>query len=250
MITKPNFKVALAIAVLLPTSCAGTDVGNGFVDVDFALYDSAESAAAALNAAPAGLAVTNAWVAVERVRLRSAASCEGDSELELVGPFAIDMLAAGAPAALSDLEVSYVDYCRFELRWDELDDGSAPGAPDELVGASVLIEGTRGDGTPFVLRSERGDQLRLDARDGSFSIDEMTSALFVAFDAQTLFDEVDLDAAVVGGDGVIRIEDGANDDLLETFDDNLATAAKLFDDNDGDKELDPDERDETDVLAE
>ena len=38
--------------------------------------------------------------------------------------------------------------------------------------------------------------------------------------------------------------------LLGVFDDNLADAAKLFDDNDGDKELDPEERDNTDVLAE
>lgn len=249
MTRKHRFRLTLALAVLLP-ACTGTDVGNGIVDVDFALYDSKESAGgtARAQAAPDGLSVDNAWVTVERVRLRDAASCDGETEVEFIGPFAVDMLAPGTPEALSGLEVSFADYCRFELRWDALRQAQ-DGVPAELVDASILIEGTREDGTRFILRSERGDELRLDARDGAFSVDEMTSALFVAFDAQGLFDQVDLDGAEVGTGGVIRIENGSNEELLRTFDDNLTDAAKLFDDNDGDKELDPEERDQTDVLA-
>jgi hypothetical protein len=159
------------------------------------------------------------------------------------------MLAPGPAPALTDLEVSATNYCRFEFRWDALRD-EGTGAPGELLDASILLQGRRADGTRFVLRSERGDEMRLDARNGSFTVDDLTSALFVTFDVQDLFDGIDIDGAEVGGDNTIRIEDGENDDLLSIFDDNLADAAKLFDDKDGDGELDPEERDSTDVLAE
>lgn len=237
---------------LLMLSCTGTDVGNPVVDMDFALYDSDESTAAAksrLTVAPAGLIVDTAWVTVERIRLRPADDCEGGARDEFLGPFVVDMLAPGPTPALTDLEVSAASYCRVEFRWDALRD-EATGAPDELLNASILLQGRRADGTRFILRSERGDEMRLDARNGSFTVDDLTSALFVTFDVQDLFDGIDIDGADVGGNNTIRIEDGENDDLLAIFDDNLADAAKLFDDKDGDGELDPEERDSTDVLAE
>lgn len=112
------------------------------------------------------------------------------------------------------------------------------------------MAGTCGDGIPFVLRSDRSDELRLDAVDGAFPIDATTHALFVAFDGAGLFAGVDLDAAAVGDDGVIRIEDGSNDALLSAFEANLDAATRLFDDDDGDGDLDADERDPDDVLAE
>ncbi len=236
-------------------ACTGTDVGNGVVDVDFAIYDSNASMTSALSsdavsyAAPAGIVVTSAWVVVERIRFRDASNCDGDNQLEFVGPFAIDMLNPGIQDSLGDLSVPLTNYCRFEFRWDAFRADELVNAPTELVGASILIQGKRSDDTPFVVRSDRGDEVRLDAVDDSFSVDETTGALFVALDIQLLFDGVDLDSAVVNN-GTIRIEDGINDDLLAVFDDNVIKATKLFDDNDGDKELDPEERDETDILAE
>lgn len=245
-------KLIWAFAVLLPISCTGTDVGNPVVDIDFAVYDSdppGSSAQARLAVAPSGLNVDTAWVIVERIRLRAASDCEGGTQDEFVGPFAVDMLAAGAPPALSGLAVSATSFCRIELRWDELGEGVIAGAPAELVGASILLEGRRGDGTRFVVRSKRGEELRLDARATAFTIDDLESALFVTFDVQDLFDSVDIDAAEVGDDNIIRIEEGSNDELLAIFDENLDAAAKLFEDLDGNGELDPDERNDTDVLA-
>lgn len=243
--------VPVGFLALLVLSCTGTDVGNPVVDMDFALYDSSEStstAKARFSVAAAGLVVDTAWVTVERIRLRPADDCDGGAQDEFIGPFVVDMLAPGAPPALSDLEVSSTSFCRVEFRWDASDVADAA-APAELVNASILLEGRRGDGTRFVLRSERGDEMRLDARNGSFTIDDLTNALFVTFDVQDLFDGVDIDSADVGDDNTIRIEDGNNEDLLRVFDDNLADVAKLFDDKDGDGELDPEERDSTDVLA-
>jgi len=137
-----------------------------------------------------------------------------------------------------------------EFRWDVPNDGEMTDIPAELVSASILIGGMRNEGHEFVVRSERSDEIRLDARNDVFSVDESTSALFVGFDVQPLFDGIDLDNATIGSGGIIRIEDGANDDLLAIFDNNLIKAIQLFDDNDGDKRLDPEERDDTDVLAE
>ena len=160
------------------------------------------------------------------------------------------MLASGTLAALRELEVPESGYCRFELRWDEFD-GTLPGsAPGDLAGASLLVTGQRGDGTPFVIRSERNDELRLDARDGEFAIDEATVGLYVGLDASQLFSGIDIDGAVVSGDGTIRIEPGSNEDILSVFDGNVEAAARLFDDDDGNGALDAGERDDDDVLAE
>ncbi len=219
-------------------ACTGTDTGNPVVDVDFALLESQ----------PAG--IDNAWLAVERIRLRSASACNGAAEAEFPGPFAIDLLSPGAIPELSGLEVPGTDYCRFEVEWDAFASELPPTAPPELGDASIVLMGARGDGTRFVLRSARNDELRLDAVDGAFTIDEATSALFVGLDSAGLLAGIDLDAAVVAGDGIIHIDDDDNSDLLDIFDDNVDAASRLFDDDDGDGNLEPDETDPDDVLAE
>lgn len=244
-----SLRIYTVIASCTVLSCTGTDVGNGFVDVDMVLYDSAGSSSRSQSTvAPDGLVVTEAWVAVDRVRLRRAAPCDDTSVTELAGPYAVNMLARGSVGELQGIEVETTGYCRFELRWDELDE-AGNGAPAELVGASIYIAGTRQDGTEFVLRSRRNDELRLDARDGAFTIDAMTHALFVAFDVQNLFDGVDIDNADIGADDTIRIEEGSNEVLLDQFDANLAVSADLFDDDDDSGDLEAGERDDADTLA-
>ena len=255
----PGSNLVLVVA-LVAGGCTGTDVGNPRVDIDVSLYDSTTSqvaseagASAAVSpgarAVPAGFTIDQAWVAIDRIRLRDAADCDGSSEIELEGPFAIDMLAPDALAALRDVEVPALGYCRFELRWSPFDEPVPGGVPAEIADASLLLLGERGDGTPVILRSERNDELRLDARDGSFTIDETTPGLVVGLDAAVVLDGLDIDGAVVSGDGTIRIESGSNDDLLSRFDRNLADAVKLFDDDDGDGLLGRGEFDEDDILA-
>lgn len=243
------------LTLLAAAACTGTDVGNPVVDVELALYEPsfpAEPAAAARTTVRPGEAATvtieEAWVAIDRVRLRAAAACEGQAELEIADAFALDLLAPGPIPRLAMLEVTATDYCRFELRWASAEADELPaGAPAELAGASIYLAGTRGDGAPFVLRSDRGDELRLDAIGGGFPIDHATGALFVAFSGQALLAGVNLEAAALEG-GVARIEDGSNDDQLAAFEANLEAAVRLFDDDDNDGELDPDER--ADPLAE
>ena len=242
----------VAFCAATAAACGGTDVGNPVVDVDFPLYNDSfedEGGNGTLRAVGETTTLTEAWMAVERIRLRDAVNCNGNAEIELVGPFAIDLLDAGPVPQLTGIEMPAIGYCRFELRWAVLDTTPPAGAPLELEGASIVIKGARGDGTPFVLRSDRGDELRLDAVGGEFTIDDATVTLFVGFDGKRLFSTVDLDGAVVDGDGTIRIEPGSNDAQLSVFNDNVDTATELFDDDDADGQLDPEERDSTDILA-
>lgn len=242
--------VSLSLASL--TGCAGTDVGNP-VDMDFTLYDTRDpGGGGALRARPAvdeGLVITDAWVSVDRIRLRDAAACDGSAEIEVLGPIAVNLRAPGAPAALTGIEVPSLAYCRFEFRWSPLPEPVA-GAPADLLDTSIYLAGTRGDGTTFVVRSDRSDELRLDARNGSFTLDTTTTGLFVGFDVATVFDGVALDTATISSDGTIHIEDGDNANLLALIEDNIDTAAMLFDDDDGDGELGEVERDNAEVLAE
>jgi len=237
------------LLLLLLTSCIGTDVGNPVIGVDYLLVASSTDPQGGTLTTTDGLVVTSAWVAVERIRLRHAADCEAPTQTEILGPFAVDLLAPGKPAALEALRVPGSDYCRFEFRWDAFDLAIDPNAPDELIDASMVIAGRRADGTPFVLRSKRSDELRLDAVAGAFPIDDQTHALFVTFDLDALLTGVALESAVVNLDGVIRIEVGSNDSLLDAFEANLVATTRLFDDDDASGELDPIERVASEALA-
>jgi hypothetical protein len=227
-----------ALLAAASAACTGTDVGNPVVDVDFALLQTQSP-----------LAVDQAWLAVDRIRLRSAAACEGAAEREFEGPFAVDLLAPGPSDQLAGLDMPSGGYCRFEVKWNAFSSGLPPEAPPLLDQSSIAITGTRGDGTPFVLRSARDDELRLDAVAGEFTIDDATTALFVGLDTERLFTGVDVDAAVVDPDGTIYIDGENNPTLLDAFDANLRDAASLFDDDDGDGELGADESEAADALA-
>lgn len=247
---KRKRRLLLAAVFFASGACTGSDVGNGITDIDFDVHgEIPDESSALLRGGGGSTTVSDVWVSIDRIRLRDAATCDGDTEIDLRGPFAVNARLPGTPPELSDIEVTATSYCRFELKWSAFD-GDASNVPSELVGASFLIKGNRGDGTPFVLRSERGDDLRLDARDSAgFTIDEATSGLFVGADLADLFRGIALAAADVSVDDVIRIDRDNNRALLDAFEDNVDDFTALFADRDGDGELDPDERDETDALT-
>jgi hypothetical protein len=230
---------------LVSTACAeenaGTEVGNPIlVDIGFTVHNQTGIEA---------LAVDTAWMAVERIRLRRADVCEDEPGIVILGPIATDLLAGGAPPELTGVALRAGDYCRFEFEWDAFSTGLPPHAPPELVDAAIAITGRRGDGARFVLRSDRSDEVRMDAVNGAFTLDEATRMLFVSLDMGRLFQGVELDDAVVSADGVIYIDDRRNDDLLDRFEDNLRAASRLFRDLDGDGALAPGEAGDDDVLA-
>lgn len=227
----------LALTVTaLTVGCTGTDVGNPVVDVQLLVHDRMAG----------GDTLTGAWIVYDELRVL--ANCQ---EVDQVapGPFVVDLVAGETPDQLRNLPLDG-EYCSLTLPYAVAAEPS-PGLPAELEGASLVLEGTRADDTPFLLRLDRlDDALTLFAADGRpFPLGPDTGTAFIAFDASVWLDALDLDVAVVE-DGEIRIETGSNDDLLTELDRVVDSAAHLFDDDDGDGELDQSERDEAgDVLA-
>jgi len=210
------------------TGTDGTDVGNPVtVDLEFASYGR-ETAAAV---------VERATVAVERVRLRPAANCEGGAEIELEGPFTLDLTRPSGLADLTGLDLAGRAWCRFEMTWH----------PDETSDLAILVAGSAG-GDPFEIRSRRNDELRIEALDDAgFTVD--AAALFVAFDMEAWLDGIDLAGADRDAGGAIVVSDDSNRDLLDRFEANVESATALFADRDGDGALDDDEHDDADALA-
>lgn len=207
----------------------GTDVGNPIVvDLQFAAY----------GLALAEATVAEATIAVERVRLRPAADCEGGAEIELEGPFSLDLLDPAGVGELAGLELSG-RYCRIEMTWHR----------DEVTDTAIRVAGVAG-GDRYEIRSRRNDELRIEALDeDGFTVGEATSALFVAFDMAAWLDGVDLAGAERGPDGAIAVNEESNRDRLERFEENVESATGLFADADGDGSLGDDEHDESDALA-
>lgn len=208
----------------------GTDVGNPIeVDLRFAAYHLAGEAAA----------VDAANIAVERIRLRPAADCEGGAELEIDGPFSLDLLDPAGIGELAGVAFGAEAWCRIEIVWQR----------DEATDTAIRVAGRTG-GDPFEIRSRRNDELRIEAIDDTgFTVDEATAVLFVAFDMATWLDGVDLAGAERGPGGAIEVTDDSNRDLLERFEENVESATALFADADGDGSLGDDERDDSDALA-
>jgi hypothetical protein len=228
-------------SILLPfiiLSC-GTETGNPVISLQFLLDESQAQAPAT---------ITVAQISTQQIELRNAIDCNGKAEVEIQGPFVLDLLAPNSPKYLQNIKLKGGAYCRFEFEWNANQD-PVPGASPELTGKAIVIAGTLLDQTPFIIRSERNGAVRLENDAGSFPIDQATNALFVAFRTDALLADLDFTAATPDANGVLRIESGVNDDLLDQFEANLEQALRLFDDDNGDQELEADEAQDEDILA-
>jgi hypothetical protein len=232
-------RVAIVV-LLLASACAGTETGNP-IALEITIHDDT----------PDGPVIDGAWLAVDQVGFRRDAACTPDTPATVTvdGPFLLDLGAGTTPAELAGVDLAPGGYCSVELIWAQAPAAPPDPAPAELGGVTVLLTGDRGDGTPFVLRSARTDLLQLDAVELQTTIPVTDRGLFVDFDADQMLQSLDLDTAVIDADGTIRIEVGANDDLLALFARDLHGSATLYDDDDGDGVLDPAERAQGQGLA-
>lgn len=237
--------VVLALGAIAACGGGGTDVGN---PVDLGVHGfNPRAPGATARLANGDVEVEAAWLVVSDLRLRVAPACEDDGEARIQDDVLVDLLADEIPAALRELPIAPGPYCRLELDWHagaELAD-----APADLDDAALLVSGSLADDTPFVIRSRHDGGLRLDARDGAFDVTAGQPALFVGLDLMAWLAAVDFDAAVIGDDGVILIDDDNNRDQLDAFEAGLDAAARLFRDQDGDGTLGDDEHDDDDALA-
>jgi hypothetical protein len=110
------------------------------------------------------------------------------------------------------------------------DDGLVPAG---VVGTAIYLAGQTGAGTDFVLQSTLTATVTVSAVDESFFLSPESGSLFLGFDLATWLSGVDLDNAVVEGDGSILIDAATNADLLAIFDSNVAAGLELYRDLDG-----------------
>lgn len=224
---------------LTTTRCVGTDVGNPQgeeieIEVEFAAFE--ETAAGALTL-DQGVEIDEAWIVIDRIRLRRADPCEDDGEFDLRSPIIANLLRPEETIGTRRFTRRSGDYCRFIVEFDDIDEEDLPaGAPAQLAEHSIFIAGRRDDGVAFELRADFGDRFRLDAEESPFRLERVEELLQVAFAANTWFDVDALNALESDGD-MIRIDDDNNAAILEDFRDAIKNSARLFRDGNLDELL-------------
>lgn len=227
---KPFLLIPVILALL---ACGVTETGNPeLVDVDLQMRaTTSQPADVALEPTAGVQSVATAWFSVDRVVFVRGQVCDGpgEEEFEITGPWIVD---ANSPLPQGITATLPADgYCRVRLRLGRAT--STGDAPANLAGHAVLVTGERADGVPFEIRSRREEDADIRAMD-PITLSEATAKLSVAVDVATWLGTVDLDSGIPSN-GVVRIDDDNNDDLLDDVEDALERALELFDDsNDSD----------------
>lgn len=230
---------ALAVlSTVAMAACAGaTETGNPAVPVDIQLdVRTSDASAVGIRAGAADTVIEEAWVALGEPLFLDEGNCGVLDEYPL-GP---TLLAAdlAAPDARIELEIRPRSYCGLVLPLQQNSPELPDEAPSELADHSIVLTGTRADGTPFLLMHAEQDELEVIADDGSFEVEEDGPLLLLAFDVAALMRDVDLDGAQVDTDGVIRIDATQNPGLHVAFDLSLECSLDLYFDVDDDGALD------------
>lgn len=232
-------------ACTLMAGCTGTEVGNPVADVRVSLTARSSDATVVLHdsgdaGVPVdGVAIEELWVSLGSVRFVLDDDCEAERDLRgvLEGPFVADLASAPSPLA-SDLPRGR--YCSVRASLERAAASDA-GAPEGLEGHSLLLRGHRADGVPFTIRTRDKPDFVLHGQNRGFSADDASNALFLAFDAATWLEGVDLQGAAPNAQGQVVIEPGTEMTRLTTFETNLRRSLALFKDGNGDGKLADDE---------
>ncbi len=265
---------SLVLFILSYVACGqgGSEIGNpkkptGGVAISIVGYQSSLLQALQWgDLTVSGLDVTTAQIVLDQIRFRPALGCE-DSEpvsqelsqeekdpLRFDGPFVVDLLETGTVSGLEEINIPAGAYCRIKLILKKLDSNVSEG--DTIAGKSVLIEGTRGDGLKFRVSLEVDEEFKLENEEGGFNINAAGSLdrFFIAFDLDQWFVSTALNTASLevsfdeNEEPIILIDKDNNTETHQAIINNLKLSADLFEDQDDDNKLDPDEQD--DPLAE
>ncbi len=68
-----------------------------------------------------------------------------------------------------------VDYCELEVELDRFSGTLPEAAPSLLLESSIVLEGTRSDGTRFIVYTDDDQELEFEARDGFTVSDPMNN---------------------------------------------------------------------------
>ena len=220
------------------SACAGaTETGNPAVPVDIQLdLRSSAPSAVGIRTGAADTVIEQAWFALGEPLFLDEGQC-GSLEDFPVGPTSL-VADLASPDARIELQVASERYCGLVLRLQQDSTELPDDAPSELEDHSIVLTGTRADGTPFMVLHAEQDEIEVIADDGSFEVEEGGPLLLLAFDVAALMRDVALDDAEVDTDGVIRIDAMRNTPLHEAFDANLECSLDLYFDRDEDGQLD------------
>ncbi len=215
-----------------------TETGNPELNVELRVSGTSTDERVAVDAVPE-LEVLGAYVIVDDVRLVEAEGCDTPTEIEheAEGPFPVDLLAT---PTLVEIPAVSTEYCRLRVRLDRAD-GTPSGFPSGMDDHAVYIEGTRADGVPFVLRSREKFEVDLRSESAPFSVEEGREQLVLAFDLGGWLAGLDLAGASPGGDGTVRVDEDNNESILEDFEERVEGMLELYEDDDGDGEVDDDD---------
>lgn len=222
--------------------CTVTETGNPPLSAKMSLT-SHSSDGTAVGIAPAMGAmftVDSAWVAIGDIRFVRAAVCDlpGATEVDVPGPIVRDLVLAPSPI---DFAIAGDDYCRVRVPLERTQVPLPPGAPPELLDASVLVVGRRSDGRTVLLRSRRTLEVDTRSRAAPFALRETDAAVLLSFDVARWLAGVDVDGAAAGADGRVLVDDVQNRPQHDAFEANVEAALALYRDLNDNARLEPDE---------
>lgn len=226
---------------------SGTDVGNGReIRLQIRAYEEATQRSTTLQD---GARVDELWMVVGRIRMTPGADCDSDDDkVDIEGPVVVDLLGETAPSMPLLIGSESGSFCQLRVAFEKATAEELPaGAPAGLAEQSVVMRGVRADGTPFEVISDVNDEYSLEAKDGTFELPVGGNPLFLAYELGAWMTALDLDNLT--GDPILVSKD-ENSGNLSDFEDAVKGSAKLLRDGDEDGELDADELDEDNELAE
>jgi hypothetical protein len=224
----------LFLSLVAMVSCDGTDTGNPYVQPLIVDAHSTNLGSVSIQEDLGGTVVTEAWLSIDEISLFDAKRCD-TTPVAQIPPIGIADHAA-ADALHLTIELPEDSYCSLTI--PRILAAASAGIPDPVVGTSVYLAGTTAAGRAFVVRSVSTETTTASAPSGSFELSPDLGGLFLGFDVATWLSGIDLDGAVVNGEGVIVLDATNNILLLEAFESNLAAGTALFRDQNGNGQID------------
>ena len=236
--SRPGSMSCLAAIVAWSACAGGSETGNPAVPTEIALsVRSTDPDLVALNrgtgvdAGAGNVVLREAWIAFGEAAFLDDADCARFGELEVQGETLVIADLAHAGALLS-IDARAEGHCGLVVPLPSRNAIVPTGAPSELSTHSIVLKGERADGTAFLLTHPEHDELELAAIGGM--LEPLEHRLLLAFDVAIWMRDVELDAAVIGDDGIIHIDAQTNRALLDRFEENLECSLELYADADED----------------
>lgn len=161
------------------------------------------------------------------------------SDIELKGPFPIDLLSDKAPSGLvlATTDVPNGTYEEIEFEFDVYK-GDNPEFKD-LRGSTVYASGTftiEGEAVPFVIKSDEELDIELEYENEPLVLDGDKSKVFIDLNLQSMltklidFAAMDFVNATREADGSILISEDSNEKILDKFEDIIEDAFEALED--------------------